>query len=358
MYLNKQKGDWYSNSAIGAISPGFDVHDLGFLYRTGIVNMHIGAGHQWTQTSRMFRYAELGGALFRSYDWDGNINWTGVYHFGDFRLLNYQVFNGDFAYNLWTVNNRRTRGGPLTLNPPGYQVDLGWQSDTRRPVTLNVNWGTYQARSDRNWYFMPSVDVRPKSNVLISVGPMLSHDLTPVQYVGTFTDSLVTATYGNRYVFGTLRQTEVSAGISSQLDVQPQAVAAAVRPAADLGGPLHRLQGSGPAPHLRVHRVRPGRGHHHPRERRHVHRAPHRQSDGFPHVLGPEFQLCVAPGERGAAVGVAAGLDHLPRVDAEPLGQREHRGLPIRAVRVPHVRRASRQHLPGEAHLLVESVGG
>ena len=213
VYLNKQKGDWYSNSAIGAISPGFDIHDLGFMYRTGIINMHVGAGHQWTRTSRTFRYAELGGALFRSYDWDGNINWSGIYHFGDFRLLNYHVFNWDFAYNPWTVNNRRTRGGPLTLNPPGYQVDLGWQTDNRRPVTLNVSWGTYQARSDRNWYFMPSVDVRPKSNVLLSVAPMVTHDLTPVQYVGTFADSSATTTYGNRYVFGTLRQTEVSAGI-------------------------------------------------------------------------------------------------------------------------------------------------
>ncbi|HET7297039.1 MAG TPA: DUF5916 domain-containing protein, partial [Gemmatimonadales bacterium] len=132
---------------------------------------------------------------------------------GDFRLLNYHVFNWDIAYNPWTVNNRRTRGGPLTLNPPGYQVDLGWQTDNRRPVTLNVSWGTYQARSDRNWYFMPSVDVRPKSNVLMSVAPMVTHDLTPVQYVGTFGDPSATATYGNRYVFGTLRQTEVSAGI-------------------------------------------------------------------------------------------------------------------------------------------------
>jgi hypothetical protein len=222
IYLNKQKGDWYSNSAIGVISPGFDVHDLGFLYRTGIVNMHIGAGHQWTQTSRTFRYAELGGAVFRNYDWDGNITWSGIYHFGDFRLLNYHLFNWDLAYNPWTVNNRRTRGGPLTLNPPGYQVDLGWQSDNRRPVTLNVRWGTYQAESDRNWYFMPSVDLRPKSNVLVSVGPMFTHDHTPVQYVGTYSDDSATTTFGKRYVFGTLRQTEVSSGIRLNWTYSPK----------------------------------------------------------------------------------------------------------------------------------------
>src|SRR5256886_9776356 len=34
VYVNKQKGNWFSNSAIGVIAPGFDVHDLGFLWRT------------------------------------------------------------------------------------------------------------------------------------------------------------------------------------------------------------------------------------------------------------------------------------------------------------------------------------
>jgi len=161
----------------------------------------------------VFRYAEVGGALFRNYDWDGDINWSGVYQFGSLQLLNYHQFNWDLAYNPWTVNNRRTRGGPLTLNPPGYQVDLGWQSDTRKAWVINFQSGTYQAESDRNWYLSPSVDFRPASNVLLSVGPNLFRELTPVQYVGTFADPAATATFGNRYVFGTLHQTELSAGV-------------------------------------------------------------------------------------------------------------------------------------------------
>jgi hypothetical protein len=213
VYLNKQKGNWFSNSAIGVIAPKFDVHDLGFLYRTGVINMHVGGGHDWTKPGKVLRFAELGGALFRTYDWDGNINWSGVYHFGTVQLLNYHTFNWDLAYNPWTVNNRRTRGGPLTLNAPGYQVDVSWQSDTRRGVVMGLSSGTYQAASDRNWYVSPTVDLRPASNILISVGPNVFHELTPVQYVGTFGAKLPTATYGNRYVFGTLRQTEVSAGI-------------------------------------------------------------------------------------------------------------------------------------------------
>src|SRR5207237_462726 len=95
----------------------------------------------------------------------------------------------------------------------------------------NFQSGTYQGESDRNWYVSPSVDFRPASNVLLSVGPNLFRELTPVQYVGTYADPAATATFGNRYVFGTLHQTELSAGIrlnwtyhptlSLQVDPQP-----------------------------------------------------------------------------------------------------------------------------------------
>jgi len=222
VYLNKQKGNFFSNSAIGVISPKFDVNDVGFLWRTGVVNMHVGGGYDWTKPGKVFRYVELGGAAFRNYDWDGNINWSGLYHFASVQLLNYQWFRWDLAYNPWTVNNRRTRGGPLSLNPPGYQVDLTWQSDSRKAWVVNLNCGTYQAESDRNWYFSPSLDLRPASNILVSVGPNLAHERTPVQYVGTFGDPRATTTYGNRYVFGTLHQTELSAGIRVNWTYSPK----------------------------------------------------------------------------------------------------------------------------------------
>jgi hypothetical protein len=222
VYLNKQKGNAFSNSAIGVMAPAFDVNDVGFLWRTGVVNMHVGGGYDWTKPGSVFRYVELGGALFRNYDWDGDITWSGVFHFGSVQLLNYHWLRWDLAYNPWTVNNRRTRGGPLSLNPPGYQLDLTWQSDSRKAWVVNLNWGTYQAESDRNWYLSPSLDLRPASNILLSVGPNLAHERTPVQYVETVDDPTATATYGKRYVFATLRQTELSAGIRLNWTYNPR----------------------------------------------------------------------------------------------------------------------------------------
>ena len=213
VYLNKQKGNWSSNSAIGVISPGFDVNDLGFLWRAGVINTHVQAGYSWTKPGRVFRSASTGGALFRSWDWDGDVTWTGVFQYGNLQLLNYYEMGWNLAYNPETVNDRRTRGGPLSLNQPGYQVDVYGNTDGRKAVVLSLSGGTYQSVQDHSSYVSASLSLRPASNVSLSVGPQYSWERTPVQYVTQYADSTATLTFGNRYVFAGLRANELSAAI-------------------------------------------------------------------------------------------------------------------------------------------------
>jgi hypothetical protein len=232
VYLNKQKGNWFSNSAFGVMSPGFDVHDLGFMSRTGLFNTHAGAGRQWTDAGRILRRAELGGALFRSWNWDGDVTWTGAFQFGWLQFLNYYSVNWSLAYNPETVNDRRTRGGPLTLNMPGYQVNLGMNSDGRKAWTWGLFTGVYvRSSEDRNGYLNASLSFRPAPNLALSFEPGLFVNKTPTQYIGAYADSTATATFDQRYVFASLDQTELSGGmrldwtftpkLSLQLYVQP-----------------------------------------------------------------------------------------------------------------------------------------
>ena len=212
--LAKQRGSTFVNSAFGFISPSFDVNDIGFLSRTGIVNMHIGGGRTWSKLGKIFRYAEAGGAVFRSYDWDGNINWSGIFNFGYVQFHNYYSINWNLAYNPWTVNNRRTRGGPLTLTPPGYQFGVDLSSDSRKTFTVGAGGGTYyRSAQDVEWWSYANVQYRPAANVSVTIGPNFSMLRNPVQYVDAVPDTAATATYGMQYVFAQLRQTELSAGI-------------------------------------------------------------------------------------------------------------------------------------------------
>jgi len=212
--LAKQRGNTFVNSAFGFTSPGFDVNDVGFQSRVGYANMHLGGGKTWTKPGKLFRYAETGGALFRTYDWDGNINWSGIFNFGYAQFHNYYWVNWNIAYNPWTVDNRRTRGGPLVTLPPGYQFGIDAGSDDRKTVRLGLGGGTYvRSSADYDWWSYVNLQYRPAANVSVSVGPNLSGSLNPRQYIGEFADTTASATYDARYVFGNLNQTELSAGI-------------------------------------------------------------------------------------------------------------------------------------------------
>ena len=212
--LAKQRGNTFVNSAFGFTSPGFDVNDVGFQSRVGYINMHVGGGKTWTKPGKLFRYAETGGALFRTYDWDGNINWSGIFNFGYAQFHNYYWVNWNIAYNPWTVDNRRTRGGPLVTLPPGYQFGIDAGSDSRKTFMVGFGTGTYfRASDDVDWWSYVNLQYRPAPNVSVSVGPNLSGSVNPRQYIGAFADSTAAATYDSRYVFGNLHQTELSAGI-------------------------------------------------------------------------------------------------------------------------------------------------
>jgi len=232
IYLNRQKGNFFFNSAFGFITPKYDINDLGFLWRTNILNAHIGGGYSWKEPKDFYRYMELGGAVFRSYDFDGNKIWDGLFHFGFIRFNNYYSINWNFAYNPETVNNSATRGGPLMINLPGYQVSFNLNSDSRNNWTAGLNYFLYKQTDGANsWNLGADLSFRPASNIYLSVGPNLSKNNDHAQYIGTYSDTYATNTYGNRYVFGELNQTTFSANIrlnwtftpnlSLQLFVQP-----------------------------------------------------------------------------------------------------------------------------------------
>jgi hypothetical protein len=222
-YLNRQRGNFFFNSAFGFITPKFDINDLGFLWRADYLNMHIGSGYFWTEPTSIYRYLEAGGALFRSFDFDGNITWEGIFHFGFIRFLNYYSINWNLAYNPETVNNRRTRGGPLSLNPSGYQANAFLRSDSRKDIIIGAGFYTYQREDNSyNWDFETSVEIRPSSNVSVSVGPYYSIVKENFQWVNSYLDVTAVKTFGRRYVFGNLDQKTFGAAIRLNWTFSPE----------------------------------------------------------------------------------------------------------------------------------------
>ena len=212
-YLNKQKGNFFVNTAFGFITPSFDVNDVGFMFRADQINWHAGAGYYWSDPTDFYRYFEVGAAIFQNYDFGGTKTWEGIFQFGYIEFLNYYSINWDLAYNPQTFNNTRTRGGPLTLNPGGYQADLSFASDGRKDWVLSLGGGTYQGKPSYEWYSNVSLEIKPLQNVSLIISPQFSRVFEYAQYVDTFVDPTATETYGKRYVFAELDQKTFSASI-------------------------------------------------------------------------------------------------------------------------------------------------
>ncbi len=211
--LNKQQGNFFFNSAIGFISPSFDVNDVGFFWQSDLINGHVGAGYSWTEPKDFYHYMELGGALFRSYNFGGDIVWQGIFHFGYIQFANYYWTNWSAAYNPQTVNNRKTRGGPLSINPPGYELNLTLGSDSRESWVLSTEGHTYQS-IDQNWWNAAfTIEYKPSANISVSAGPFLEGNYQNSQYVGIFDDQYAVNTFGERYLFAEMNQKTFGANI-------------------------------------------------------------------------------------------------------------------------------------------------
>lgn len=222
--LNKQRGNFFLNSALGFISPSFDVNDLGFQGRTDVINAHFGAGYSWTEPGRFSRNARILGALFGSEDFDGNTIWMGTGTIMNVTFLNYYSAYLNLWYNPQTINNRLTRGGPLAINKPGFEVDYGFSSDSRKPWVIGLNGFTYQRRSTRSYISQVGLEIewKPASSVSVELSPQIEFNEDDAQYVDVFDDPLAAATFGRRYVFADLRQVTVSSSLRLNWTFTPQ----------------------------------------------------------------------------------------------------------------------------------------
>jgi hypothetical protein len=225
VWLNKQEGNFRSNSAIGVMSPKFDVNDMGFMSRADVINVHNGYGYMWSKPHGWRKYAQLLGAVFGSWDNGWNCVSSGVFGTGRLVFNDNSEIDADLAYNPRSLSNRLTRGGPLTAREPGYQYDASAATDARKTLVYSVNMGGYDIPSTRSitTYVAPAVEWKPVSNFSVQVGPEVDRNVDDDQYVTTTADPghVPTDFGGNRYVFARLDQTTVSANIRLNVSFTP-----------------------------------------------------------------------------------------------------------------------------------------
>jgi len=221
--LDKVTGNWIFDAAIGAIDPKFETNDAGFLTRADFINGHVHVGYQWFQPDRIFRAKMLSGALIEQLDFGGNRIGESYQLFLDGQFLNYWEATLTLGLFGETYDDQRTRGGPLMKQLSSQSVVFSLSSDTRKSFYGTLNTSAAKARSG-GWTFNPGLSINWKATRALnaSINVDFSRVHSEAQYIETVGDPLASATFGSRYVFGTLDQKQLSTSLRLNLTFTPK----------------------------------------------------------------------------------------------------------------------------------------
>ena len=209
--LNKNSGDVTVNAALWGVSPGFEANDAGFFMTADRAGSHGVLVWKKPNPDRWTRSRAAVLAKFWTWNFNREIQADGCYVSGNATLLNYWDIQGTAIVSRPSLDDRLTRGGPSARQPGGWSLIAGVESDSRKPVGVefNADYGRDSAGGFDSRVSL-SFDIRPSPSLTISTGPEIARNHSIAQYVRTVADPLAAPTFGTRYVFGDLDQTEVS----------------------------------------------------------------------------------------------------------------------------------------------------
>lgn len=222
LMLNKNRGQWTLNTAVGFIEPHFESNDLGFMSFADLINMHAATGYRWTDPTEYYRFAGFDVAAYMNMNFDGFRTAQGYWFGGYVTLPNYYGFNYRMQYSPETFNARRTRGGPLMLNPSSRYLSLDLFSDSRNWWVLYAGGFFSGGGMDQSTNLYLQAELKLTPTFTLTIGPDISFDESNAQYIRSSTDASAVSTFGRRYVFADLSQTSVSATIRMNWILTPE----------------------------------------------------------------------------------------------------------------------------------------
>ncbi len=202
---------WTSDSWIQFVSPGYEINDIGFLQRSDRRAFGNGITYNQRTPGKFWRDWRSTNYVNYAQNFDGDT----IDHFYWTRLamthLSYWQVDGSVWYEPERPDDRFTRGGPLANRPAVARYIGIVRSDVRKPITGSLEYNLVTDRAgSRNRYWDLSMSVRTSPRWNLAIGPRFQHVFADAQYVTTVADATMAETYGARYIFSRLDQTEVS----------------------------------------------------------------------------------------------------------------------------------------------------
>ncbi len=221
--LNKQKGNFYINTALGMVTPGFENNDLGFQWMADRINGHMVLGYRWFEPDNIFRRKSIYLSHFESYNFDGDKISNGLMTFTNFTFLNYYSVGVNISYNWGEYSPSLTRGGPVVKRGNEFYVSYNFSTDRKKEFVFGTDgdYWTHELGGNGKEINL-SLEWRPNPQIFVSFGPGFERNMITRQWIDSFEDATATHTYGKRYVFGEMTQETISGNIRLNWTFTPQ----------------------------------------------------------------------------------------------------------------------------------------
>ena len=221
--LNRNRGNWRVNAALWTGSPGWESNDLGFHSTGDRAGAHAVLFVQGTTPHRFSRSRCVWVAKSWTWNFAREVQSDTWNMQARNNFMNYWSAGINAGYGRRTLDDRLTRGGPSAESPSNSFVNLQGNTDSRQWLSVsssyNQNW-----RESGAWSRNASVSLnfKPSPRLTISTGPQWNRNHSIAQYVTTITDARATNTFGGRYVFGGLEQSQLTMTTRVSVIVTPK----------------------------------------------------------------------------------------------------------------------------------------
>ncbi len=220
MLTKEAGGAWRGGIASQVKTPGFEANDLGFQLRADAIHVGGWVGYDAVGPTKRLRDRAHWGNLFQQTTTAGERMFAGATLWNDFQFHSLHSLSVEGRVDASALAVQALRGGPALTLPTRHSLWLRYRTDQRRRIALE--YSQYALRSTESGGYVinatPLVTLRPSARADVSLGPSLSRNRLPWQYVATRSTTL-----GPTYILGDLTQTTTALTARLNLAFTPNA---------------------------------------------------------------------------------------------------------------------------------------
>jgi hypothetical protein len=222
--LGRQGGErWLGSVAAAVTSPGYEVNDLGFAFRTDRKDLQADLTHRRTRPGTFLRDWSINASVRteRNFDGDPVLRMTAL--LASFRHLDFWSMDVAMRHSAQVYDDRVTRGGPLMVRPGELAAQVSVSTDPRRSWALTA--AAAKIRGDfggDQWELEAGLELRTSPWWNLTVGPAFARGRIPAQYIATVPDPEATETFGAWYLFAPLDFERLRADVRLNVTLTPR----------------------------------------------------------------------------------------------------------------------------------------